>query len=207
MCRKLHLYLHTELKYTSMENTEPSLDPSESLKLISDIIGKTKENLKDHSFCFMLWGWLIAVASFSFYILHSFTSFKYYFLPFPVLVGIGIPIQIAYFIRSKDLSETYLSYFLKRMWLVLAGCFILVVVTTIFNQQQPFTYTILIGGIGTLVSGLVLKFRPLTIGGILFLVAFVVCNFCDREYRPLIQGIAVVCGYLIPGYLLKNAKA
>ncbi len=190
-----------------MEATEPGLDPSESLKLISDTISKTKENLKDHSFCFMLWGWLIAIASFSFYILHSFTSFKYYFLPFPILVGIGIPITIAHYLRSENSSQTFLGYFLKRMWIVLAISFILAVLTSIINHQQPFTYTVLIGGIGTLVSGLVLKFRPLIIGGILFLLAFVVCNFIQGEYRPLIQGIAVVFGYLIPGYLLKNSKA
>jgi len=190
-----------------MENIEEELDPLKSLKLISDIIGKTKENIKDQSFCFMLWGWLIAIASFAFYILHSFTTFRYFFLPFPVLVGIGIPIQVAYYVRSKNLSETYLSYFLKRMWIVLAMSFITVVLITIINHQQPFIYAILIGGIGTLTSGLVLKFRPLTIGGILFFICFITCWFVANEYRPLIQGIAVVCGYLIPGYLLKNSKA
>jgi hypothetical protein len=190
-----------------METMETGLDPSESLKLISDTIGKTKENIKEHSFCFMLWGWLIAVASFSFYILHSFTSFRYYFLPFPILAGIGILITISYYLRSENLSETFLSHYLKRMWIVLGICFILVVVTNIIQGYQPFTYTILIGGIGTLVSGLVLKFRPLIIGGILFLMAFILSSFVSEDYRPLIQGIAVVCGYLIPGYLLQNSKA
>jgi len=93
------------------------------------------------------------------------------------------------------------------MWVVLGICFILVVLTNIIQDHQPFTYTILIGGIGTLASGLVLKFRPLITGGILFLLAFVLSVFANEDYRPLIQGIAVVTGYLIPGYLLKYSKA
>lgn len=190
-----------------METIESGLDPSQSLQLISETIGKTKENIREHSFCFMLWGWLIATASFSFYILHSFTSSRYYYLPFPALVGIGIPITIAYYLRSENLSETFLSHYLKRMWIVLGISFILVVLANIIQDHQPFTYTILISGIGTLVSGLVLKFRPLIAGGILFLLAFLLSAFINEDYRPLIQGIAVVCGYLIPGYLLKNSKA
>ena len=190
-----------------MEAIETGLDPSQSLHLISETINKTKENIREHGFCFMLWGWFIAIASFSFYALHEFTSFRYYFLPFPILVGIGILITIAYYIRSENQSETFLSHYLKRMWIVLGICFILVVLTNIIQDHQPFTYTILIGGIGTLASGLVLKFRPLIIGGILFLIAFVFSTFVAEDYRPLIQGIAVVFGYLIPGYLLKNSKA
>jgi len=92
------------------------------------------------------------------------------------------------------------------MWLVLAGCFILSVLTNIFQGHQPFTYTILIGGIGTMVTGLVLRFRPLVAGGVLFLVAYVISMCVLAEYKPLIQGIAVITGYLIPGYLLKYKK-
>jgi len=189
-----------------METTDTGFDPSQSLQLIAETINKTKENIKEYSFCFMLWGWLIAIASFSFYILHSFTDFQYYYLPFPVLVGIGIVITISHYLRGRHITETFLTFFLKRMWLVLAGCFILAVLANIFQGHQPFTYTTLIGGIGTLVTGLVLRFRPLVAGGVLFLVAYVISMCVLAEYRPLIQGIAVITGYLIPGYLLKYTK-
>jgi len=190
-----------------METPEPNLDPSESLKLITETISKTKEDLKEHGFCFMLWGWLIAIASISFYMLHHFTDFKYYFLPFPVLVAIGIVVTLLYYRRRRDLSETYLTYYLKRMWIVLASCFIIVVLANVFQHHQPFMYTILIGGIGTLVSGIVLRFRPLLVGGVLFLVAYIFSVDVQQQLIPLIQGIAVITGYLIPGYLLKYSKA
>jgi hypothetical protein len=53
---------------------------------------------------------------------------------------------------------------------------------------------------------LVLRFRPLVFGGVLFLLFSVASIFTPDVYKPLLQGIAVITGYLIPGYLLKHAK-
>src|ERR1700722_3687333 len=152
-----------------MEAMENELSPVESLKMISEVIGKTKENIRLHSFPFLLWGWLIAIASLLFFVLRSYTHFKLYFLPFPILVIAGIGLTINYY-RQSAAYETYLSYYLKKLWLVLGVSFILVVFINVTHGALPFTYTILIAGIGTLASGLVLRFTPLVVGGVLFLL-------------------------------------
>ncbi|MDB4903684.1 MAG: hypothetical protein JWQ63_2965 [Mucilaginibacter sp.] len=188
-----------------MESIENELNPSLGFQMILEVIAKTKENIKEHSFFFLLWGWLIAIASFSFFILHAYTSFKFYFLPFPILVITGIIITF-YNVEKRYTFETYLSYYLKRLWLVLGISFILVVLINVIKGQPPFTYTLLIGGIGTLVSGLTLRFKPLVIGGVIFLFFSVAGIFVTDTYMPLLQGIAVIVGYLIPGYLLKYSK-
>ncbi|MDB5111678.1 MAG: hypothetical protein JWR67_2792 [Mucilaginibacter sp.] len=189
-----------------METIEDNLDPAQSLQMITEVIARTKENIKNHSFLFLLWGWLITVASFSFFILHTYTAFKLFFLPFPVLALTGIIISVLHFTGKQYESETYLGYYLKRLWVVLGISFILVVFINLITTQLPFTYTLLIGGIGTTVSGLVLRFRPLVLGGILFLLSSVASVFTPDAYKPLLQGIAFIAGYLIPGYLLKHSK-
>ncbi|GGB12806.1 hypothetical protein [Puia dinghuensis] len=189
-----------------MEALEHELTPAESLKMISEVIGKTKENLRVHSYPYLLWGWIIAIASILFFYLQNYTSFKLYFLPFPVLVIPAIIATIVHYTRKLEANETYLGYYLKRLWVVLGLSFVLVVFINVAQGNQPFTYTLLIGGIGTLVSGLVLRFRPLVLGGLLFLVLTVVSAFITDSYSPLLQGIAVIGGYLIPGYLLKYSK-
>jgi hypothetical protein len=189
-----------------MEAIENKLDPAQSLQMITDVIARTKENIKEHSFLFLLWGWLIAVASFSFFILHTYTSFKLFFLPFPILALTGIIISFLHYAGKRYKSETYIGYYLKKLWLVLGISFILVVFINVIKANPPFTYTLLIGGIGTLVSGLVLRFRPLTFGGVLFLLFSVISVFIPDIYKPLLHGVAVVTGYLIPGYLLKYSK-
>ncbi len=190
-----------------MEAFEEELDPAQSLQVITAVIAKTKENIKEHSFLFLLWGWLIAIASFSFFMIHAYTSFKLFFLPFPVLALTGIIISVLYYTGRSHKPETYIDYYLKKLWLVLGISFILVVLINLAKTSPPFTYTLLICGIGTMVSGLVLNFRPLILGGVLFLVFSVGSVFIPDVYKPLLQGIAVVAGYLIPGYLLKNSKA
>ncbi|HEV2480485.1 MAG TPA: hypothetical protein VGS79_12500 [Puia sp.] len=189
-----------------MEALENEMKPSESLQLIMQVIGKTKENIKEHGYLFLLWGWLIASASILFFLLHTYTTFKLYFLPFPVLATIGIILTLVYYGRRSRSAETYLGYYLKKLWLVLGVSFILVVFINVVKGNLPFTYTMLIGGIGTLVSGLVLRFRPLTIGGVIFLAFTVASIFIAAGYASLLQGFAVIAGYLIPGYLLKYSK-
>jgi hypothetical protein len=189
-------------------NENPLL-PKESLDLIADAISKTTDNFKENSFYFLVWGWLIAIASFSFFLLHNFTSFQYYFLPFPVLVTAGIIATLSRYLKTKSVSrtETYFGYFFSRLWLVLGLSFIFIVFITVSQKSLPFSYTLIIAGIGTLVSGLAMNFKPLTIGGMLFFVAAIASVYTADNYKPLLSGVAIVSGYLIPGYLLKSSNA
>jgi hypothetical protein len=191
-----------------MTTEEKSLSPQESLQLISEAIAMTKENIKQNSFPFLLWGWLITIASFSFFFLHQYTSFQYYFLPFPVLAIAGVIITIIFYRKNvSNATVSYLSNFLYKMWLVLGISFFVVVFINVSQNHLPFTYTLIIAAIGTLASGLVMKFQPLIIGGILLFVAAIASVFVADEYKVLLHGIAIIFGYIIPGYLLKSAKA
>jgi hypothetical protein len=187
---------------------EHTLSPQESLNIIADTISRTKENIKENSFYFLLWGWLIAIASFSFFFLQKYTNFEYYFLSFPLLVSVGIITTILVYRKRKASStETYLIYFLSRMWGVLGLSFIIVVFINVSQKLPPFTYTLLIAGIGILVSGWAMKFKPLIIGGVLFLVSAIGSIYIADDYKVLLEGVAMIVGYLIPGYLLKYSNS
>src|SRR5688500_16542191 len=99
---------------------EKSLSPQENLQLITDAITRTKENIKENSFPFLLWGWLITIASYSFFFLHQYTSFKYYFLPFPLIAIAGVIVTLIYYAKTiSNSTVSYLNNFLYKMWLVL----------------------------------------------------------------------------------------
>ncbi|AFD06833.1 hypothetical protein [Solitalea canadensis] len=186
--------------------TEKLLSPQESLNIITEAIAKTKDNFRENSFCFLLWGWLIAIASILFFILEKFTAVSYYFIPFPVLGGIGIIITFMYYQKKKASTQTHLNNFLLKLWAVLAVAFIITVFINVSHKQLPFTDTLIIAGIGTLLSGWVMKFKPLVIGGIIFLLMAIASVYIENEYKALIHGLAILTGYLIPGYLLKQSK-
>ena len=190
-----------------MKIEERQLTPQESLNLITDAIQRTKENIRENSFPFLLWGWLISIASFSFFLLHAYTSFQYYFLPFPVLGVVGIFTTVVYF-RQRNSASTvsHLTGFLAKMWISLGISFFAVVFINVSQNHLPFTYTLIIAAIGTLASGFVMKFNPLIIGGVLFFIAAISSVYIADAYKPLLHGSAIVFGYLIPGYLLKASS-
>lgn len=186
---------------------EKRLSPQESMDVILQAISSTKSGIRANSFYFMLWGWLIAIASFGFFVMKVFFNMWHHFVLFPVLALVGGIVTIIHYSRKRVVStESYVSHFLSRMWIVLGFGFLIVVFINVSRGQPPFTYTLLLAGVGTLVSGWVMKFKPLVFGGVLFLVSAVASIYVSEEYKSLLQGITVVAGYLVPGYLLKNAE-
>lgn len=189
-----------------MENERP-LTPLESMEVIVRAISRTKDDIRANSFYFLLWGWLIAIASFGFFALLVMTGTHLSFLPFPVLAAIGFVTTFFHYTKRKTTgTESYLTFFLSRMWAVIGVCFLIVVFINVRAGEMPFTYTLLLAGIGTLVSGWTMKFKPLVFGGVVFLVTCLISVYLPIEYKALLHGVAIVTGYLVPGYLLKSAE-
>ena len=189
-----------------MKQTEPVLTPSESLQLIAGVMADSKHSVRPWQFVFRLWGWLIAVASLLFFVLKEYTDFRAYFLPFPLLVISGILFTIRHFRKHHYNSEGYADHYIKQLWTVLGMAFMVVVLVSIIRQVPPFTYTMVLGGIGTLATGRLIRFTPMVAGGVLFLAMAVGSVFVPDAYKPLMQAAAVSLGYLAPGYLLKQEK-
>lgn len=189
-----------------MKQAEPVLTPAESLQLIAGVMADSKHSIRPWRFVFLLWGWLIAAASLLFFLLKEFTDFRAYFLPFPLLVTIGIVLTIRHFKQHRYNSEGYADHYVKQLWTILGIAFMVVVLVSVIRQVPPFTYTMVLGGIGTLATGRLIRFTPLVAGGILFLVLAVGSVFAPDTYKPLMQAAAVLLGYLAPGYLLKAEK-
>jgi hypothetical protein len=188
---------------------EQTLNPSESLSLISEVISKTKENIGGQSFRYLLWGWIITAATILSFLLLKLTGTLLYFLPFPLLSIAGLFINYLYYIKQKTKREpeTYLVYFINRMWLVLGLSFFLIAFLSVAQGISPFTYTITLAGIGTLISGIVMKYKPLLFGGFVFFIFAVMSLYVSLEYKILLQGVAILLGNLLPGYALKYATA
>jgi hypothetical protein len=94
---------------------EQQLSARQSLHLISEIIGQTKDNFKQHSFIFILWGWTLASASVIRFILETQTTFKYYFVPFPILAGVALVATISFYRKNGGSRETHLNFFLTKL--------------------------------------------------------------------------------------------
>jgi hypothetical protein len=68
-------------------------------------------------------------------------------------------------------------------------------------QLNPVTLTIT--AVPTFLSGIMIRFRPLVWGGVSFWIFGIISFLVPRETQPLVGAVAILCGYLVPGYLLK----
>ncbi|MFA0961269.1 hypothetical protein AB9P05_05660 [Roseivirga sp. BDSF3-8] len=177
----------------------------ESLQLISRMINTAKGNVKGSSFHLLLWGWVVMLANLGHFYLMEFTSY-----PHPYIVWlITIPAWIVSFIygyrqSSRATVRTYTDDIVLWTWVAMS--FSLIVL--IFSGQLGNLITpvvLLFAGMATFISGLLLRFRPLIYGGSSFWLFSAVAFQVSPSYALLVSAIAIACGYLIPGYMLKSA--
>ncbi len=197
-----------------MENI--NLTPEESFSIINKAIANFKLNYRETAKVFLLWGWVLAIASFSNFIiikiLYSREAFKSMGLlslcNWAVFLLIGFIIM---FFMERKLNKdkkvfSYLESYFKNLWTVTAASFFIATILCIKLEINPPPIMLLIAGIATTTSGLLIKYRPVIIGGMAFFIFSLAATFVSNEYISLIVFAAIICGYLIPGYSLKSAK-
>lgn len=188
-----------------MQN-EKDLSPQESLRIIQSMINKTKDTVAADSFYFLLWGWLTFICCIAAYILKVYLQFPYHYYVW-LLMPVGGIISGIYGMKQskKEKVKTFVGEAIGYLWIALAfSFFLLAIINALTNAwQTAFTYYILLYAIGTFVTGNLLQFKPLVIGGIInFILAAVSVKF-GYDLQLLIGGLAILCSYIIPGYLLK----
>jgi hypothetical protein len=52
--------------------------------------------------------------------------------------------------------------------------------------------------------GAILQFRPLMLGAMACWVLAVSAGFANHRYHPLFVSAAVICAWIIPGYILRS---
>jgi hypothetical protein len=191
--------------------------PEESLDLINKHISNFKLNYKVSGNIFLLWGWLLTLASFSnFIILKILDSKEAYDLMGILSISNWaafalIGFLILFFMERKTNKSkkvySYLEGYIKNLWIVAAASFFIGTFLCVKLGINPPPIMLLIAGIATTTSGLLIKFKPVIIGGLAFFIFSIASTYVSNEYLALFVGLAIICGYLIPGYFLKSAKA
>jgi hypothetical protein len=198
-----------------MENSEKQMTPEESLNLIGEVISNTRSNLKTDSFFFLLWGWLIALAAIMEAVIlwnaGRMNEWKNVGLlsglTWGGLVFIGLIVQVFY-VRKHYVKRPYKNFFEKiisYMWILSALIIFLLVYVSGVRHESPEPYILASVSIPTVLTGLMTRFRPLVIGGVVFILFAVISVNIELEYlRSLTSAVAMICGYLIPGYMLRK---
>ena len=177
-----------------------------SLQLIESMINKAKNNFSESGTLYLLWGIVVFVCSMvQFVAIHFYNNQNAYYIWF--LTWLVVIYQVIFLSRKakKEKAKTYTADILKYVWICFAASMFLFI---FILQYQKAYYSInpailVLYGLPTFLSGVILKFRPLIIGGISCWLLSFGSVFVPYDYQLLFICAAVLFAWIIPGYLLR----
>ena len=187
---------------------ETQFTEQQSIKVIHEMIENTKAKFRDNGFFYLLWGWLVLIASISHFIMMN-LGYEYAWLPWPVMmIGGGIVSGIAgYRLGKKASVKTFFDTAIVSLWYAFTITLFIILVASGVGRISWDTANVLIialYGLGTFISGSMMKFKPLILGGIFSWILAIVGLFLSSYYSLPLVAISIIVAYLIPGYMLKS---
>jgi hypothetical protein len=199
-----------------MESNGKVMTPEESIQIIRKSILNSRKNLKENAFYYLFWGWLLAFASLTNYFLIRYLHFRKMYdqifitssIAWGIFVAVGFAIVFIYLSKrgKRNAILTHLDRILTTLWMTAGVVFILVIFFCYHFESYPTPYILAVTGMATFISGMVIRFKPLIAGGIIFGLISVASIFVPPLSQLLIVAISLVLGFLVPGYLLKTTK-
>ena len=183
---------------------EKVLKPEESLQIIEKMINRTKGNLHDSSFYFLLWGWIVLIGNIGQIIFTKFPNLKNPYLVWLIVIP-GIIASFVYGMKQgrKTRTRSHLDRINFLIWMSFLISYVIVIVYMKEVNYKVAPLIFLFARNATFLTGIVIKFKPLIWGGIAFWISVILQFSLPVEFIDYISPIAIVLGYLIPGYLLK----
>ena len=189
--------------------TEENFSPEQSLKLISNMINQAKARFSENGHLYLLWGWAVFICSIAQFILFKFVKFEQHYLVWTATWLVFI-YQSIYLYRQKGKLKVkgYADQVIAAVWITFVVMMFLF--GFLFGKLLGEEYYQFISpgflalyGMPTVLSGTILQFRPLIIGGICCWVLSVCATLVPYEYTLLMLSAAVVVAWIIPGYLMR----
>ena len=188
-----------------METKESNFSPQESLQLIRSMIETTKHSISDKSHYFLLWGWAVFTGCVLQYYLKVIIDYpQHYYAWYVTPVALVIFVFLLIKDNKKEKVKTFINEASNYLWTALGFSFM--ALSFIFSKmgwQYCYPLYILLYGIGTYVSGSLIKFRPLIIGAAFCFPLAVVTAYVQFDTQIIMLAFAVLVSYIIPGHLLR----
>ena len=162
--------------------------------------------MSDKSAYFLVWGWGTFLACISQFILKVYFNSPYHSQVWWVVVPCTI-LTLVIVRRQKRLENvtTYIGEAMGIVWMSLGiTFFIMSFIFSRFGWEYSFPFFIMLYGLGTFISGRLLKFTPLIVGGIICWILAIITAWIQYDYQILTTAGALLVSYIIPGHLLRK---
>ena len=170
------------------------------------MIEKTSKSITDRSQYFLIWGWGTFLACISQFILKVIFNYPYHYQVWWVIVPCFIFSTIIS-IRHKRTKrvKTFVGETMSELWTALGiTYFVMIIIFSKLGWENCYPFFIMLYGLGTFLSGRLLKFTPFIIGGVICWILASVCVWLPYDYQILFTAAALLVSYIIPGHLLRK---
>jgi hypothetical protein len=190
-----------------MENVK--FTPEQSLQLIRTMIDRTKQDMSNNGIYFLVWGWLTFLACVGQFILKRLVHYEqHYQVWWLMIIGVAFSIYQSLKQKRSQRVKTYVGESMKFLWIGMGiSYFVLsMVITSVGWNTSVFPFFIMLYGLGTFISGCILRFRPLIIGGEFAWGLAIGSAYMEYDYQILCAAAAILGSYIIPAYILRSRR-
>lgn len=107
--------------------------------------------------------------------------------------------------KEERKSKAYTDEMGAYVWMAFGVMMLISVFLMAKNNMWDKTYPVFLTlyGMPTFLSGVVLRFKPLRVGGIICWMLAIASAFIGTDYQLLLLAAAVIAAWITPGYLLR----
>lgn len=185
--------------------SEVKLTESESLKLITEMIGKAKGSYHSNGSSAIMWGMVIFFCAVFDFLQMQFQfdiGFDIWWLMFVALI------PQFYMMLKYGQKKNFVSYEEKTMrfvwWAFGASVLMLMFFNGYYRPSHSESLFLMLFGMPTFITGGMFRFKPMIIGGMICWVLFGISLFTELKINLLLMGLAALSAWLIPGIILHN---
>lgn len=191
---------------------EQNFNEQDSLRIINSMISTARGNIqKGAGKYFILWGYLVFLASLSLFLLDKFAEPRAggYSIIWLAVMAIGIITSFIMGYKDSKTSKviTYTDSIVSRIWLGFIICLITIMVLLsgkmgwYIYPAITFTYTFAL-----YITAVAYKFKWMFFSVLVCFVCVILYKYVGFDYYPLLMALVIVVGNIAPGHYL-NYKA
>ena len=184
------------------------MESKEHIEIINQMINKTKEQLRPFSLNLIFWGALISVMSIIYFnVLHLFETDMHHIIFWTIIPFFGTIFMTNYNIKMgrKIGYETHLSRTIKIIWSTFGIAWVFIILLSSLQGFAGGTIQFLIlftSAICLLISGILIKYLPVTLGGISILLILTLSALIPEISYTYVNLFCLNLGFTIPGLFL-----
>jgi hypothetical protein len=195
-----------------VQMSSDKIDPGDELRIINDMLARTRRRTAEAGDFFIAWGVIILLAL---GIMWGLIHFAYYEYIWPVwflaiVIGAGYSVWKGRKLERKARVTTYVDTAITGTWIALGIAFLFLIWLGVFAGLYSYSPLMFIcavlTGCGVFITGILLSVKMLVWTGVGWWLGAVVIAFWFNTTNGIgLYMLFLVVGYLLPGIYLKRS--